>query len=119
MNELTDDAQANHDLFVQRVKETSEIWGLKSDTGWAVCESNEYEDTIVYPLWSDADSAQIHCADEWAGYAPIAIDLEIFLETWLPGMDEDEVLIGTNWDAELSGMEVEPVDLARQLGGAE
>jgi len=30
-------------------------------------------------------------------------------------MSEDAVLVGTNWDAELSGMEWEPLELASQL----
>jgi len=29
MTRLTDDAQANHELFVQRVQETGLVWGLK------------------------------------------------------------------------------------------
>jgi hypothetical protein len=32
-------------------------------------------------------------------------------------MSEDGVLVGTNWDADLSGMEVEPGDLAGELLG--
>ena len=32
-------------------------------------------------------------------------------------MSEDGVLVGTNWDEELSGLEVEPDDLARALLG--
>jgi hypothetical protein len=36
-------------------------------------------------------------------------------------MHEDEVLVGTNWDADLAGLEWEPLELAQQLadvGGA-
>jgi hypothetical protein len=34
-------------------------------------------------------------------------------------MSEDGVMVGTNWDADLSGLEVEPYDLARELLGEE
>ena len=64
MNDLTDDGQASHDRFVERVKETKTVWGLKSSNGWAVCESNEYEDTDVYPFWSDEADARMHCTDD-------------------------------------------------------
>ena len=37
------------------------------------------------------------------------------IDTWLAGMSEDGVLVGTNWDAELEGLEVEPSDLAEEL----
>jgi hypothetical protein len=117
MTESTDDGQANHDRFVERVRETRTVWGLKSANGWAVCESNEYEDTDVYPFWSDEAEARVHCTDDWAHFAPVSLPLDLFIDTWLAGMSEDGVLVGTNWDEELSGLEVEPDDLARALLG--
>jgi len=119
MNESTDDGQADHDRFVERVKATGRVWGLKSASGWAVCESIEYEDTDVYPFWSDEAEARVHCTDDWAHFAPASLPLDVFIDTWLAGMSEDGVLVGTNWDAELSGLEVEPEDLARELLGDE
>ena len=116
MTKLTDEPQDNHDLFVRRVMETGVVWGLRADDDWAVCESNEYEDQMVIPFWSDEADARIHCGDEWAEYAPSSIPLDDFAQDWLVGMDDDDVLVGTNWDAELTGMEVEPMDLAVQLG---
>jgi hypothetical protein len=116
MTQLTDDPQDNHDLFIRRVKETGIVWGLKADDDWAVCESNEYEDQVVFPFWSDEADARIHCVDEWADYAPATIPVDEFAKDWLVGMEEDDVLVGTNWDADLSGAEVEPMDLAEELG---
>ena len=118
MTQLTDDPQDNHDLFIRRVKETGIVWGLKADDDWAVCESNEYEDQVVFPFWSDEADARIHCVDEWADYAPATIPVDEFAKDWLVGMEEDDVLVGTNWDADLSGAEVEPMDLAEELGYA-
>jgi hypothetical protein len=115
MTQLGSDPQANHDRFVSRVRETRLVWGLKSDEGWAVCESNEYEDTDVYPFWSDEADAVAHCTDDWAGFVPATLDLDVFIDTWLAGMSEDGVLVGTNWDEDLSGLEVEPSDLAEEL----
>jgi hypothetical protein len=116
MTQLNDDPQDNHDLFIRRVKETGAVWGLKADDDWAVCESNEYEDQVVFPFWSDEADARIHCVDEWADYAPVSIPVDEFAQDWLVGMEEDDVLVGTNWDADLSGAEVEPMDLAEELG---
>jgi hypothetical protein len=115
MIHLGSDHQANHDLFVSRVRETRLVWGLKSDEGWAICESNEFEDTDVYPFWSEESDAAVHCTEDWAGFAPASLDLDLFIDTWLAGMDEDGVLVGTNWDSELTGLEVEPADLAEEL----
>jgi len=95
MSDSTDDGQADHDRFVERVKATGTIWGLKSDKGWAVCESNEYEETDVYPFWSDEAEARVHCTDDWAHFAPASLPLDVFIDT----------------------LEVEPDDLARELLG--
>ena len=119
MKEIETDAQASHARFVRDVLASGVVWGLKSDHGWAVCDSEEYEDTDVYPFWSDEAQARIHCTDDWADYSPASLDLDLFIDTWLAGMSEDGVLVGTNWDAELSGLEVEPYDLAQELLGDE
>jgi hypothetical protein len=119
MSEMTTEAQENHDRFVRDVRASGVVWGLKSDRGWAVCESEEYEDTEVYPFWSDEAEARVHCTDDWADYAPASLDRDLFIDTWLAGMSEDGVMVGTNWDADLSGLEVEPYDLAQELLGEE
>jgi len=53
--------------------------------------------------------------DEWDDYSPVAIDLESFFEEWVNDLSEDEVLIGINWDQELDGVEIEPMELAQEL----
>lgn len=119
MTDLSSDPQANHERFVRDARASGLVWGLKSDEGWAVCESGEYEGTDVYPFWSEEAEARLHCSDEWAGYTPTSLDLDLFIDTWLAGMSEDGVLVGTNWDAELSGLEIEPDELANALLGDE
>lgn len=113
---LTDDEEANYDLFISRIQETGMVWGLQAKDGWAVCPSLEFEKTDVFPFWSEEADAKIHCNEDWAIYTPASITLEEFVENWLPGMHEDEVMVGPNWDAEMSGLEVEPADIAERLG---
>jgi hypothetical protein len=48
-------------------------------------------------------------------YAPASIPLDTFLARWLPGMREDLVLVGPNWDAHLCGLEVEPQEITQKL----
>ena len=115
MTDISPDPQINHDRFVREVRASGLVWGLQSDNGWAVCESNEYEDTDVYPFWSEEVAAAAHCTDDWAGFVPTSLDLDLFIDTWLAGMSEDGVLVGTNWDEDLMGLEVEPSDLAEEL----
>jgi hypothetical protein len=114
---IEDKAASDEDLknFVERVLEAGEVWGLQSPAGWAICESNEYEETAVLVFWSDKELAAAHAVDEWEFYAPSSIALDEFIENWLPGMHEDEALVGPDWDSDLDGIEVEPLDLARRL----
>ncbi|MCB1664865.1 MAG: DUF2750 domain-containing protein [Pseudomonadales bacterium] len=113
---LGEDEEANYDLFIARILETGKVWGLKADDGWAVCPSLEFESTDVFPFWSDEADARVHCSEDWKIYTPSVIELEDFVVNWLPGMHEDEVMVGPNWNAELSGLEVEPADVAERLG---
>ena len=105
----------NHKRFIKRVVETKIVWGLKSEKGWIVSESNEYENRDVMPFWSDRAYAARAAKDEWAEYEPTSIDLDSFIDNWLKGMHEDDVLVGTNWDAHLCGLEIEAIDLAKEL----
>ena len=113
---LTDDEEANYDLFISRIQETGLVWGLKAEDGWAVCPSLEFEKTDVFPFWGEESDAKVHCSEDWDIYTPASIALEDFVVNWLPGMHEDEVMVGANWNAHLSGVEVEPADVAERLG---
>lgn len=105
----------NHRLFVEQVVEKEKVWGLRTEEGWVICDSNEFEDRQVMPFWSDRTSALGVATDEWEACEPSSIPIEDFIELWLRGMDEDGVLVGTNWDAELNGDEIEPAELAEEL----
>lgn len=113
---LGENEESNYRLFLEQVRETGQIWGLYGDDGWALCPSIEFEDTEVFPFWSDERYAAAVCTDEWKVYRPRAISIEDFLSEWLPGIHEDNAMVGPNWDAELTGMEIEPADLAEALG---
>lgn len=111
---LTSDLKANYDRFVSRVSSGGIVWGLKHRKGWAVCPSNEYE-CELYLFWSDEAYARQHCVDEWSDYVPTPINLDAFLNNWLPGMERDELLVGVQFNADMAGLEVEPSQLAEDL----
>lgn len=112
---LGDDLEENFDRFIVEALEQGCVWGLQGEEGWALCASELQPDVDVMPFWSQEAFARVHCADDWAGYQPVAIDVEEFMEDWLPGMHEDVLLIGINWNAELDGDEIEPLDLLEEF----
>lgn len=112
---LGDDLTENFDRFIVESMENGCVWGLEGPDGWALSASEAHEDVNVMPFWSQESFAQVHCKDDWESYQAVAIDLEEFLEEWLPGMHEDVMLVGVNWNSELEGEEVEPIDLLEEF----
>ena len=112
---LGDNEDDNYQLFLDQVQQTELIWGLYSEDGWALCPSVEFEETEVFPFWSDERYAAALCTEEWSVYTPKSISMEDFMTDWLPGIHEDNAMVGLNWDTEMSGIEVEPADLAKAL----
>lgn len=112
---LGENEDDNYQLFLDQVQQTEQIWGLYSEDGWALCPSVEFEETEVFPFWSDERYAAALCTEEWSVYTPKSISMEDFMTDWLPGIHEDNAMVGLNWDTEMSGIEVEPADLAKAL----
>ena len=109
-----------HESFIKKVCESGVVWGLENDEGFAMSSSGEYEDSDGEPLdlicyWSEKTLAQSCKNEEWIDYRVTDIPLGEFLENWCIGMSEDELLIGTNFDPELSGFEIDPLDLIIEI----
>lgn len=107
--------------FVQALLESQTVFTLSDDEGIAECPSNEFTDGTddepvpVYCLWSSEQAALACRSEEWSHYELDAVPLSVLMGEWLLAMDEDEVLVGIDFDAELYGMEVEPVELLGDL----
>jgi len=112
---LGEDLGENFDRFIVEAIDHGCVWALQGPEGWALCESEKHANADVIPFWSQESFAKVHCADDWEGYTPLAVDLEEFLEDWLPGMHEDVILVGVNWNEDLEGDEMEPLDLLEEF----
>lgn len=115
MHVLSSDINENFNLFITQLIYEGQIWGLKSDIGWLVCDSTEYEECEVMPFWSSEKAAGDLCVGEWDNYSPVEIGFEEFASEWLQEFVEDGTLIGVNWNLELEGVEIDASDLAQQL----
>jgi len=109
-----------HERFVKKVCETKIVIGLESEDGFAMSSSNRYEDKDGNPIpmicfWSDKASAMACTKEGWSNYSPKEILLSEFLENWCIGMDNDGILVGTNFDQNMFGYEVEPLDLILEI----
>ena len=111
---LLADLEANKDRFIARVRESGVFWGLRSDQGWAYCPSN-HTDADVLLFWSEEAYARRLAVAEWAAYQAASINLDEFIDSWLRGMHQDGALAGVNFNADLAGVEVEPIELAKAI----
>ncbi|RKR80016.1 uncharacterized protein DUF2750 [Mucilaginibacter gracilis] len=105
-------AEQKYKLFIERVAATKLVWGLMNKQGWANSTVNDDDETDVIPFWSDRAFAKACARDDWRGYTATEIPLAEFLENWCIGMDENDTLVGTNWDANMFGQEIEPLQVA-------
>ncbi len=103
--------------FIENVTEHQAVWALQDETGegWVVCDSSEFNETDVMPLWSSAEQAKEHCTDEWQAYQVAKITLEELLEYWIQDLHDDGVLVGVDWQADQECLELDPITLAKNL----
>lgn len=113
---LSDDLQENLDRMVVECLENGCVWGLQDREGnWSLVSSTENDSIGVIPFWSDQRLAQALCNGDWGIYQPVAIEMEEFLDDWLPGMHGDVLMAGVNWNEALEGQEMEPLDLLEEF----
>ncbi|MGF6949052.1 hypothetical protein QF028_001557 [Neobacillus sp. B4I6] len=113
--DLTINSKRRYENFIKSVSESKTVWGLKSEDGWCVYESNDNKDTGVMLFWSEEVYARQCAVEEWMHYKPTSIPLDKFIN-WLYKMNADDLLVGVNWNTNLIGLEVDPFDLYKELG---
>src|SRR5580765_5900959 len=108
-------AQENHERFVRRAIAAESVWGVRNESGFQSCQSNEDESRRVLLFWSDAAYARRAVSSDYGDCEAAQIDLFSFLFRWLRGMATDNVLVGTNYTGDLCGLELDPLELQDQL----
>lgn len=86
---LIADSQARYKYFLNHVCDSQKIWSLYDD-GWATLGDDSGNEMI--PFWPHALYAEKFKENSWANYKPKEIDVEEFVESWLPNMKRENVL---------------------------
>ena len=105
----------NHKTFIDNVVSSGKVWGLASSSGFVKTTSREFENAAVIPFWSDEQSAAAITKNGWEQYTPTSMPLSEFLENWLVGMYNEDILVGTDWNMDMTGDEHEPLELAVEI----
>lgn len=83
-------AEARHDYFVATIVRDEAVWILSSDQGMVMMSSGGEQ---CLPVWPHPDFAAEWATGDWRDCSPDAVDLESWLERWLPGMEADDVSV--------------------------
>ena len=77
--------------FVSRVADWQSVWGLRNEGGWVA--AGDESGTPAFPVWPHPDYAAACALGEWSGNFPAAIEVHDFIDSWLPDMAAEGVLV--------------------------
>jgi Protein of unknown function (DUF2750) len=108
-------ASKRYEYFIKKVMDFEEVWGLYYD-GWAILEDDN--GNPLMPFWPKKEFANLCAVDEWNDYKAEQIELEDFMQVWLPGMKIDDIkpsIFWNNADSALLDIDKLIVDLEDEL----
>ncbi len=108
---LGSDIAKQYEYFIKKAADYEEVWSLKEAAGWA---SLELDGKCYFPVWPKKEFAQMQAAGEWDGYIAYSIDLEEFMEDWLPGFIKDGLGVTVMWNNG-SGIDLSPERLMTDI----
>lgn len=99
--------------FIKKVADYEEIWSLWEAGGWAMA-SDDYGRELV-PVWPHPKYAEKCAQGNWQLSVPRSIELDAWMERWIPGIERDRRLIAVFPLANDKGVVVDPARLAADL----
>ncbi len=80
-------ASGRYEYFIKRAASHGELWALRGDGGWVIAIDDEGHEH--FPVWPHPYFAQACAEGPWEGEKPVAIDVDEWVEGWLPALDKD------------------------------
>lgn len=106
------DGPSRYNYFIKKAADENCVWSLWQN-GWVLAE--DADSRPVVPVWPHPQFAEICAAGVWVGHEPRQIDMEAWLDRWLPGIQRDGRLVAIFPAASDEGVIVEPGRLAEDL----
>ena len=106
-------ASRRYAYFVKKAASHGEVWGLRGEGGWVVAADNE--EIQHFPVWPHARFAEACAEGPWAGEQSVAVDIDEWVEAWLPKLGEDGMRVAVFQTPEDQGVGVAPERLKRDL----
>jgi Protein of unknown function (DUF2750) len=106
-------ANRRYGYFVKRAAGHGEVWSLCGDGGWVVAADDQ--DNLHFPVWPHPRFAEACAEGPWDGEKSVAVEIDEWVEAWLPKLDRDGVRIPVFQTPEDQGVGVAPLRLKRDL----
>lgn len=83
--------------FIAEATSNGSVWAIRDSNGYPAPKGSDGERAM--PFWSTRSRAQkiIDTVPSYAGFEPDELELQRWLEKWLPGLEKDGLKIGLNW----------------------
>jgi hypothetical protein len=102
-----------YEYFVKRAASYGELWALRGDGGWVVAADDDGNPHL--PVWPHPRFAQACASGPWAQENPVAIDIDEWVEAWLPNLERDGMRVAVFQTPSDQGVGVGPERLRRDL----
>ena len=106
-------AQERYDHFIGKVADWEELWTLKSSDGFVMFSDSSGRECI--PVWPHPDYAADLAKGSWNDCVPEKLDLNYFLDKWIPGLIHDNRKVIVFPTAKNEGGLIDPDDLKEDL----
>jgi hypothetical protein len=83
-------AAERYEYFVKKVADEQRLWSLWKD-GWVLATDDAGREVV--PVWPHQDYASLCANGEWSGHVAKEIDLDAWMDRWLPGIGRDNRLV--------------------------
>jgi hypothetical protein len=101
--------------FYKEAVRAGRVWTIRDDAGFPAPKG---DGARAMPFWSSRSRVEKITASvpAYTNFAPFEIELPLFLERWLPGLQRDGLKAGLNWSGErAAGYDVDPQSVAEGL----
>jgi hypothetical protein len=117
---LMADLMENHKRFIERSIANKEVWSIQVEGRRLLYESHDEEGAFVIPVWSDKTYAVYQCNKRnkdknTKEHTPLSIELDHFINHDLYSFYKEGILVGTNWNFDLAGLEKDPLKLVNEF----
>lgn len=97
--------------FINTAIEQGKVWTLVKADEMAIVDSQMYDDTLTTLFFSKMEAAFLLQKDEWFDFEVAEISLSSFLEKWLVGLYNQDIMVAAIWNDVATGREFEPLEL--------